>query len=52
MIGNDVEDDMVADQLGMRVFLLTDCLINNKGDDLSEFPHGDLAEMQSFLSKI
>ena len=52
MIGNDVEDDMIADQLGMRVFLLTDCLINNKGDDLSEFPHGDLAEMQSFLSKI
>ena len=52
MIGNNVDEDMVADQLGMQVFLLTDCLINEKGKDISEFPHGDLAEMQSFLSKL
>ena len=28
MVGNDVGEDMVAETLGMRVFLLTDCLIN------------------------
>ena len=26
MVGNDVSDDMVAERLGMKVFLLTDCL--------------------------
>lgn len=30
MIGNDVGEDMVAAQLGMKVFLLTDCLINKE----------------------
>lgn len=31
MVGNDVEEDMVARELGMRVFLLTDCLRNRPG---------------------
>ena len=31
MVGNDVGEDMVAETLGMRVFLLTDCLINSAG---------------------
>ena len=30
MVGNDVQEDMVAGQLGMKVFLLTDCLINKE----------------------
>ena len=29
MVGNDVSDDMVAQNVGMKVFLLTDCLINS-----------------------
>jgi len=28
MVGNDVTEDMVAEPIGMKVFLLTDCLIN------------------------
>ena len=28
MVGNDVTEDMIAQKLGMQVFLLTDCLIN------------------------
>ena len=28
MIGNDVDEDMVASNLGIKTFLLTDCLIN------------------------
>lgn len=30
MVGNDVRDDMSAADVGMKVFLLTDCLINKK----------------------
>ena len=40
MVGNDVEEDMVATTLGMKVFLLTDCLISRNVTDLSQYPHG------------
>ncbi len=50
MVGNDVSDDMLpARAAGMQVFLLTDCLINEKGLDLTPFPSGDIAALQQFL---
>ena len=49
MVGNDVSDDMVAENLGMRVFLLTDCLINKDGADISRYPNGGFSELQDFL---
>lgn len=49
MVGNDVDEDMAAQTLGMEVFLLTDCLINRKGVDLSAYPHGGFAELECFL---
>lgn len=49
MVGNDVEDDLVAAELGMDVFLLTDCLINNKERDLSSYPQGGFSELMEFL---
>ena len=52
MVGNDVEEDMVAQSLGMRVFLLTDCLINKHGKDISVYPHGDFEDLKEFLKKI
>ena len=50
MVGNDVGDDMVAKDLGMKVFLLTDCLINKSGTDISEFPNGDFSALREFLN--
>ena len=44
MIGIDVEEVMVAKQLGMDVFLVTDWLINPKGLDISEYKRGSLRE--------
>ncbi len=52
MVGNDVDEDMVAETVGMHVFLLTDCLINRKNVDISHFPHGDFTELERFLSEI
>ena len=49
MVGNDVEEDMIAATLGMKVFLLTDCLISRKGTDVSVYPHGDFDDLERFL---
>ncbi len=51
MVGNDVEDDMVAREVGMQVFLLTDCLINAKEKDISVYPHGDFDALTEFINK-
>ncbi len=52
MVGNDVDDDMVAEKAGMTVFLLTDNLINKSGGDIEKYPHGGYAELQEFLNGV
>jgi FMN phosphatase YigB (HAD superfamily) len=52
MVGNDVSEDMVAKDLGMGVFLLTNDLINKKGADVSVYPSGGFAELIEFLNNI
>lgn len=52
MVGNDAEEDAAAEKLGMRVFLLTDCLINKKGKDISGYPHGGFKELTEYTDKI
>ena len=49
MVGNDVQEDMAARDLGMRVFLLTPCMINKQGKDIAQYPHGDFPELMRFL---
>lgn len=52
MIGNDVSEDMIASKLGMRVFLLTDCLINKSNKDISIYPHGDFDALLKFIETL
>ncbi len=52
MVGNDVGEDMVARTLGMEVFLLTDCLINRAGEDLSAYPHGGFGELMDYWTRL
>lgn len=52
MVGNDVGEDMIAEKLGMKVFLLTDCLINKAGKDISKYPSGSLDDLFNFLSEV
>ena len=52
MIGNDVGDDMVAESVGIRCFLLTDYLINRKNVDICQFRHGDYDELIRFIKEI
>jgi FMN phosphatase YigB (HAD superfamily) len=45
MIGNDSLEDMVAMGLGVKTFLVTDCL-NNKNDiDINQFENGSLKDL-------
>lgn len=45
MVGNDAQEDMIAETTGMKVFLLTDCLINRDGADISVWPNGGFDEL-------
>ena len=52
MVGNDVDDDMIAATLGMKVFLLDDCLINSKNADVSALPHGGFDALNRYLDGL
>lgn len=52
MVGNDVGDDMVAQELGMKVFLLTDCLINKHNVDIFVYPHGSFEELMEYIRTL
>ncbi len=49
MVGNDAEEDMIAETVGMQVFLLTDCLVNKKNIDISSYNQGDFDDLIQFL---
>lgn len=52
MIGNDTRDDFSAHALGIPVFVLTECLINTQGVDLSVHPHGGFDELLTFIESL
>lgn len=52
MVGNDVAEDMIAQQLGMKVFLLKDCLINSKNQDIQGYPQGSFDELIKFIEAV
>ena len=52
MVGNDVGEDMIAETLGMRVFLLTDCLINKTGEDIGKYPNGGFNELLQAVREL
>ena len=49
MIGNNPTEDMVAESLGAKAFLVTDCMENEAGVDISGFTQGTLEELEVFL---
>ncbi len=52
MVGNDVDEDMVARKLGMKVFLLPACLINRSDTDIDTFPHGSFDDLLKFAEEL
>ena len=52
MVGNDAVEDMAAEQAGMAVFLLTDCLYNPQGLDISPWPRGGFDELTEHIRSL
>jgi FMN phosphatase YigB (HAD superfamily) len=52
MVGNDATEDLVAETLGMKVFLLTNCLINKSNKDLSGYPQGDWNALLQYIHSM
>lgn len=49
MVGNDVTEDGAAKKIGIDVFFLTDCLINQEGRDISGEPHGSWGALMAYI---
>ena len=52
MVGNDVDDDMVASSLGINTFLLTDCLINKGNKEISQYNKGSFLDLIKYLDQL
>ena len=52
MVGNDVDEDMMTRELGMQVFLLTDCMINRHNTDIEQYPHGGFDKLMAFIENL
>lgn len=52
MVGNDATEDLAAEQLGIKVFLLTNCLINKNNIDLFGHPHGDFDALLHYIQSL
>lgn len=52
MVGNDVQEDMIVQKLGMKVFLLTDCLINKNGVDIAQYPNGSFDKLKAYILNL
>ena len=52
MVGNDVSEDMIAETLGMKVFLLTNDLINKEEKDINLYPHGDFDALMDYVKSL
>ncbi len=52
MVGNDVGEDMIAEKLGMKVYLVPACLINKAGEDIRKYPQGTLPGLLEYVKTL
>lgn len=52
MVGNDADENMIADKLSMKTFLLTDCLLNRSGQDISVYPNGGFDSLEAYIDAL
>lgn len=51
MVGNDAEDDMIAETVGMKVFLVPKYIVNKENKDISKYPQGDFSDLIDFIKE-
>ena len=52
MVGNDIDEDMIAETLGMKVFLMSEWLINKNNADISNYPQGGFDELVEYVKEL
>jgi len=52
MVGNDVAEDMIAKELGMKVFLMPAYLLNKDGADVSGYPQGNFDDLLAYVDGL
>ena len=52
MIGNDTNEDMTAESLGMKTFLVTEHLIDRKQLGTERWPHGDFEALKKLFAPV
>lgn len=52
MVGNNVDEDMVAGETGMKLFLLTNCLINDQHKDTGCYQQGGFQALCEYLKSL
>lgn len=52
MIGNDVNEDMVAKDAGLNVYLVTDYLLNKSNKDISVYMQGGLEGIPDYIKVL
>lgn len=52
MVGNDAVEDMAAAKIGMKVFLLTDCLLAPNDLDISLYPQGGFDDLLAYIRTL
>ena len=52
MAGNNPAEDLAAGALGAETFLVTDCLENEAGMDVSLYRNGTLSDLESYLTSL
>lgn len=52
MVGNDVNDDMSAELIGLDTYLVTDCLINTDRKDIDRYKKGSIHDLLDFIKGL
>lgn len=52
MVGNDAKEDTAAELVGIKTFLLTDCLLNRDNRDISKYSQGSFDELADYLNQL
>lgn len=52
MVGNDIDEDMVANEIGIKTYLITDNLIGDLEDDKNIMHQGDYSDFCKFVKDL
>lgn len=52
MIGNNVEEDMIVQNINIDTFLLTDYIINPNNIDITNYKHGNYGDLLAYIKDL